>query len=259
MLARFRTVNVLLVALAVTLAGCATATIRRDGPILSETRVVLRGHTFDVHLALRPGPRRSPLLLYATGDGGWWGGDKDVFTHLARWGYPVAGFSARAYVHQLKHHLALGPADVSRDFAEILRAAEAALGLPASTPIILIGKSRGAGLDVAVAGGGPAVFPLAGLVAIGLTAEEEFVHRADDPATMLETYGTLPTLGALPIAVVQSNGDQYVPADRARQLFGPDSATRTLRPVSSTDHNFNGARDLMYDQVKECLEWIVNR
>ena len=45
-----------------------------------------------------------PLLLYATGDGGWRGKDKDAFEHMARWGYPLAGLQ-RARVPQ-----ASGPA-----------------------------------------------------------------------------------------------------------------------------------------------------
>jgi hypothetical protein len=35
-----------------------------------------------------------PMLIYATGDGGFRGKDKELFDEMASFGYPVAGFSA---------------------------------------------------------------------------------------------------------------------------------------------------------------------
>jgi fermentation-respiration switch protein FrsA (DUF1100 family) len=103
---------------------------------------------------------------------------------------------------------------------------------------------------------------LGGVLAVGLTREEEYVHgRPHDPPVraMLQTYARLADIGSVPVAVIQSTNDQYVPAGEARQLFGPDTATRELVPVISRDHNFGGAVDRLYGEMERSLAWIVHR
>lgn len=208
------------------------------------------------------GERRPVLLVYATGDAGWWGKDRDMYAHLSHWGYPSVGFSAREYVHHLGKEAAR-PIDVAIDYAEILHAAESALGLPASTRAVLIGKSRGAGLAVAAAGS-PSLKPqLAGVLAVALTREEEYVHRRQRRRSrqlvMLQTYSYLPRLGHLPVAVIQSTHDDYVPAAEARTLFGDDTPDRELVAIDARDHNFGGALDRLYDEMQHSIAWIVQR
>jgi fermentation-respiration switch protein FrsA (DUF1100 family) len=205
--------------------------------------------------------REPVLLIYATGDAGWWGKDRDIYRHLAQWGYPAVGFSAREYVHHLGKEPIL-PRQVAADYAAIVDAAEAAAGLPASTRAVLVGKSRGAGLAIAAAGAALLKPRLAGVLAIGLTREEEYVHRRPSPsraAVMLETYGYLPQLGDVPVAVLQSTHDGYVTADEARRLFGADTASRTLIPIDAGDHNFSGALPRLYGEMEQALRWIVDR
>jgi len=202
-------------------------------------------------------------LVYATGDAGWWGKDRDIFAHMKMWGYPAVGFSAREYVHHLGQP-SVGRDAVARDYAAIVSAAEAELALPASTRAVLVGKSRGAGLAVAAAGGSPQQPGLAGVLAVGLTREEEYVHRqfsGPDPprSEMLQTYDALPELGEIPVAIIQSTRDDYVPAAEARRMFGPDTPSRELVPIAASDHNFGGALDQLYAQMERSLEWIVAR
>ena len=66
-------------------------------------QVQLETKSLEVHM-VRPaaGTRRRPLLLYATGDGGWRSADRGLFQQLARGGYPLAGFSARHYLEHLR-------------------------------------------------------------------------------------------------------------------------------------------------------------
>jgi fermentation-respiration switch protein FrsA (DUF1100 family) len=236
-------------------------------PVTSDTSVPLHGHGLKLHLSTPP--NRTPvaaaaipvLLVYATGDAGWWGKDREIFTRLRAWGYPAVGFSAREYVHHLGKD-AVAPQQIAEDFAAIVRAAESALGLPAPTRAVLVGKSRGAGLAVAAAGRFPMKPGLAGVLAVGLTREEEYVYRhfrRSPQPVMLQTYGYLPRLGSLPVAVIQSTRDNYVPADEARRLFGPDTASRELVPIDSRNHNFDGALDLLYDEMERSIQWIVQR
>jgi fermentation-respiration switch protein FrsA (DUF1100 family) len=245
-------------------AGCATfGPLRVPGVRLTETRVPLHGHALTLRLSAPKASASSGpvLLLYATGDAGWFGKDRAIFGEIARWGYPAAGFSAREYVHHLGAST-VRPVEIADDFRQIIAVAESALALPPGTRVVLVGKSRGAGLDVAAAGP-PVLKPLLdGIIAVGLTKEEEYVHRRlrrSRQLVMLQTYSYLPQLGSLPIAVIQSTHDQYVPAGEARQLFGPNTPTRELVPIESPDHNFDGALDELYGEMARAFRWILSR
>jgi hypothetical protein len=246
-------------------SGCAaprTAPERTTG----ETHVTLHGHSLKLHLSNPVGSTRRAkgiLIVFATGDAGWWGKDRSMYNHVVRWGYPVVGFSAREYVHHLGAD-AITPVEIARDYEAIVDTGRRALGMEPAARAVLVGKSRGAGLAVAAAVP-PAIRPeLAGIVAVGLTREEEYVYRVrrwsgSRQRVMLAPYRDLPRLGDLPVAVIQSAGDSYVPAAEARQLFGPDSGVRELIPVAGRDHNFGGALNELYDQMERSIEWIVTR
>jgi pimeloyl-ACP methyl ester carboxylesterase len=203
-----------------------------------------------MHLVKPAAPNNLPLIVYATGDAGWKRGDRQTYKELKSWGYPVAGFGSPDY---LKH---LGPGvktitavELARDYTAMIEFAEAELGMSARTPVILVGVSRGAGLSVAVAAQESVRDRLRGVVAIGLTKEEEYLDMDD-------LYGQLPALGPLPLAVVQSTQDNYLPATQARQLFGADNDHRVLRAISARNHNFSDARTAMYDAIRASLAWI---
>lgn len=230
--------------------------------VTSETSVMLHGHQLRLHLSKPatgvPGPA---LLVYATGDAGWWGKDREIFTHLTTWGYPAVGFSAREYVHHLGSDQ-VHPADLAADYTAIIAAAMSGLGLRPDVRPVLVGKSRGAGLSVAAAIDPPFNATMAGVLAVGLTREEEYVHgKPHEPPElgMLQTYARLDDIGRVPVAVIQSTNDQYIPAGEARQLFGPDTTSRELVPVMSRDHNFGGAVDRLYQEMERSIAWIVRR
>lgn len=92
-------------------------------------------------------PLRRPLLLYATGDGGWRSADRGLFEHFALWGYPLAGFSARHYPEHLRFE-ATTPARVAEDYGDLIAFAKKALDLQGDTPTVLVGFSCGSGLAV---------------------------------------------------------------------------------------------------------------
>ena len=244
------------------LAACASVK-PADRTQTIDTDVVVRDHPLTLHVSALPRHSPAPFILYATGDGGWGGSDEDLFDQLATWGYPAAGFSAHDYVKHLSEGAdALSPEEMAADFGALIQAALNTLALPADTGVVLVGKSRGAGLDVAVAGQDPVRSQLRGIIAIALTREEEYVWvRPKDgraPA-MLLTYPWLPRLGAVPVAVIQSTHDDYIPAAEARALFGPDTSSRTLRPIESSDHNFGGGVAELYREMSDCFEWILRQ
>lgn len=258
----------LLRSLGLVIAGLVLVACKTDGEpttsvITLDTDVIVHDRPLTLHLSLTPKHVTDPLIVYATGDGGWWSGDKDVYDALVAMGYPVAGFSARDYVNHLGEGVtAISPAQMAADFAAVIRVSKAALTLPASTSVVLVGFSRGAGLDVAVATQEPIRSRLRGVIAIALTREEEYaaVPSPDGSApAMLLTYPSLPLIGDIPVAVIQSTHDDYIPAAEARTLFGPDTSSRIFRPVESKDHAFEGAIPTLYREMTSCFDWILRQ
>ena len=257
--------TVLLLLVAALAAGCAAFVhVRVPDARLSDVKVPLHGHDLKVRLSMPNHAREDHhlLLVYATGDAGWFGKDLAIFKEVAEWGYPAAGFSAREYVHHLGPE-PLRPGQVASDFEHIVDASEKTLALPTDTSVIRVWKSRGARLAVAASGRLTSRMNLEGVLAVGLTREEEYVHRRKRGArgqfAMLQTYSYLPALGTLPVAVIQSSRDEYIPAAEARQLFGPETPVRHFVPVEADDHNFTGALDTMYAEMERAFHWIVER
>jgi fermentation-respiration switch protein FrsA (DUF1100 family) len=243
------------------------------GLIKTEASMALNGHEFDLRLS-KPAQAAAGdvLIIYATGDGGWLGLGGDVFQWLASWNYPIAGFSSRGYIHNLglsSDAETTTPRRLVRDYENIIAFAETRLGLPSSTPIILVGLSRGAGFAVVAAGEGGLDQRLAGLLAIALTKEEEHVMRnrprnarsvnnpRQRPQVMIETYTYLSRIGSLPLMVLQSTNDGYLPADAARKLFGADTDLRKLRAVEASNHSFSGGCQTLYQDTQDALKWMT--
>jgi len=250
--------------LAVAAAACAHAVpLRRPVPAPFVRTVTLYGHPLELHLATL-GSGHEPLLVFATGDGGWRGYDLDMYRHLVSWGYPVAGFSAPEYIKYLRgEDETTTPVRLATDYMLIVELARRELRLGADTPVILVGVSRGAGLAVVAAGQRLLQPALAGVLAVALTKEEEhvrFFRRHFSTATreslMLQTYEYLPNLDAVPLEVIQSTNDNYVTAAEARELFGRDTEHRRLVPIESKNHSFSDAREELYAAMEQSLQWL---
>jgi hypothetical protein len=231
--------------------------------------LTLNAHRLKMHFANPDVGPQQPLLLYTTGDGGWVRKDLALYRQIVSWGYPTAGFSAPDYLGHLQGEQGTTtPSRLGRDYEQIIQFAATTLHMAAGTPVILIGVSRGAGLDVVAAGQPRVRERLGGVVAVALTKEEEHVRwfgrrlpllRRPSARVMVELYSYLPLLGTLPVAVVQSTRDQFLPAKSAATLFGPETPTRRFRAIEAHNHSFGGARDEMYSAVREALEWIRAR
>ena len=232
--------------------------------------VTLNHHPIKLHMANHKNSTHPFLLLYATGDGGWHRKDVDLFSQLTATGFPAAGFDARDYVtHFDTTKDVTTPMRLGRDYLAMINEARTALELDATTKVILVGVSRGADLSVVAAGQRLVRRELAGVVAIALTKEEEYVRvlppllrrpagptPADEEPPMAAPYESIRRFGLLPLAVIQSTHDNYLPASEARKLFGPDTQRHHFEAIESDNHSFGGARNAMYGAVREALGWI---
>jgi fermentation-respiration switch protein FrsA (DUF1100 family) len=258
-----------LVAAAAACAACAPRVHLSPDALPPARAIELNGHALTLHFANPHARAELPLLVFATGDGGWHRKDLDAWRHLASWGYPIVGFDARDYVTHLgRSSETTTPARLASDYTHIIDVAREALNVNAARPIVLVGVSRGAGLSVVAAGQRLLRPEISGVLAVALTREEEYVKwyrrlrrrdRAAAQAEMVQVYEYLPRLGDLPLAVVQSTRDTYLPAAEARTLFGPDTARRRFQAVDARNHSFAGARQDLYRAMAGSLEWIDAR
>ncbi len=215
-----------------------------------------------------------PLILFVTGDGGWHAKDLDAFDHLIERGYPVVGVIAPDDLDHLGNGaLQLPVQRLARDLAEVADTGRAHLGVSASTPVLLLGVSRGADLVVVAAAQGSLRPSVLGVLAVGLTKEEEYVRRlqgrrrptsrpfdggtgVDDPL-LAHPYAAL-RRDTAPVCVILSTNDEYVTAVDARQLFGPDSNLRRLLAIDTRNHSFSDARDALYETMKQSFLWVAS-
>jgi pimeloyl-ACP methyl ester carboxylesterase len=243
------------------LCCAASACAAHAHPVVADRQARFNGHSLTLHFANPQAPAPRPLLVFATGDGGMHRKDLDLYRHLEAWGYPLVGFDARDYVKHLGASDTTTPERLAQDYRQMIAAARDALRLGAARHVVLVGVSRGAGLSVVAAG--ELHDAIAGVVAIALTREEEYVRwyrrllvlpRRD---VMVDVEEYLPQLRDLPLATVQSTHDKYLPAADARLLLGADGPRRWLQTIDARNHSFGGARAQLYAATQRALQWIA--
>ena len=255
--------------LATLMSGCGVRipTPASRAPARFDRPMSLNDRTLTLHLADAPRSSSPLLIMYVTGDGGWHHKDLAVYRQLVKWGYPVVGVSAPEYLKPFRQAKRMTtPVALARDYEAILTSAKAFLGMPPRAMVVLVGVSRGADLAIVAAGRGMLKSQLAGVVAVGLTKEEEFVGqfrrvrgRNRDlarVATVIQLYSYLPRIGATPVSIIQSTHDTYVPAAEARKLYGADTERRHFLAVESRDHSFSDARSALYSGLHVALDWV---
>jgi len=259
-----------------TLLACGPTVSPSPGPLTWNHDVFVEQRWLQLRMARPPGPiRNRPLVLFITGDGGWRGKNLDAFRHLIRWGFPVAGLSAPDYLGHLAGGAeTLSPAGLARDVALVIDSVRQGLDLPADGRTILVGVSRGADLTALAAAQHSLRHSISGVLVIGLTREEEYVRphhwwrdgravssTADEnvhpeSARLAEPYVALQRVD-VPVSLIQSSNDEYVPAAEARTLFGPDTASRRFHVIEARNHSFSNARDALYRQMAASLDWLT--
>jgi pimeloyl-ACP methyl ester carboxylesterase len=232
----------------------------------------LQGGHLELHLSTPShATADGVLVLYASGDGGWFGAARDMFHRIATAGYYTVGFSSRAF---LKLERPRGPlvsaAQLANDYKDILAHARRDLGLPETTPAVLAGWSRGAAFAVLTAGESHDTSTIAGVIAIGLSDGEDLqINGAEDETdegqrtaeTKRWPFAPYKEIAHLvqPCAVIQATHDNYFPARDARALFGPDTASRRFYTIDAKNHRFSGGKDAFDSALVDALGWIVRQ
>jgi hypothetical protein len=266
------------VAPAFLLVACGIAPAVQTSPAHPSIRqwsatILLHGKPLELHLAAPQTPVAPDLVvLYASGDGGWFGAAVDMFRHIAGDGYSAVGFSSRAFLKiERPHGVLVSAADLSDEYEQILKAARVSLGLGEQARVVLTGWSRGAAFAVLVGSEPPVREGLSGVIGIGLAADEnlglddkpeetdEGEYKGNHRRGQFDTYRRIAELGAIPCAVIQSTHDGYLPASRAQALFGPNTSLRRFYAVEASNHRFSGGKPAFDAALSEALRWIANR
>jgi len=258
-------------ALAIFLAvGCAFRTTRKPVDFVWDDATVEIGDAWvDLTLAKPASATHPPecLVVFASGDGGLSGISDALLVHIAEQGYRAAGFSSEEAFGTITESDGKPNYAAARDaFATLVAAAERALDLPDETSLIVVGMSRGANVVVASAGDPTLRRGIAGAVAIALTREFDSLIVGDqakrrpgmttDELGRLQTYPAIERLGSIPLAIIQSTNDGYVPSAESRRLIGPDTPTRRLYEVQSANHEFDGGHESLMRDLDDAIAWI---
>jgi Bacterial virulence protein (VirJ) len=254
------------IALLVLAASCD-----HGGPGIETDRTTMAGarsvRLMDFELPLhfakeRRGLGQQPLVLFATGDGGWRGLDQSIFEAFIRLGCPTAGFSAKDYLAHLDKLPTATPEHLGKDYAKLIAEARDAMEVGDTTPVVLSGFSRGAALSVIAAGDPGLQRSLGGVLVMGLDDVEEHVRRpvragaTSIDMELMRPYAYLNALGALRLSLVQSTHDRFLDAEQARKLFGPDDGQRRLRAIDAQSHTFGGSREQFLEEIGRSLDWL---
>jgi hypothetical protein len=271
-------VGVAIVWSSVSSLGCATLVAPRSRTnVLHEvsTKVRVHGEDLTLHRAWPAVPvtAATPIVLYASGDGGWFGSAVTMFRTIAASGVPTVGFSTKAFLAiERRWSRPLTVAHVVEGYQRIIDSVRSELGVAADTPILLTGWSRGAALGVIVASSHAVDPAVIGVVAIGLAADEQLDVEGDtdddiEPGASaqssqnlsLDMYPLIARIAPRRSVVIQATHDNYLPAARARSLFGTDSAVKRLVEINARNHRFGGGEDAFAAALREAVGWASSR
>jgi type IV secretory pathway VirJ component len=165
------------------LAGCAGAGFASKPGAYTVSEQSLEAAGREIHVTyVRPVQPRHPgdLIVFATGDAGWRGTSHELLEHLAEQGYAIAGFNAPEIIKPIKRSGAsVSTAEAARGLAETYARAKRDLGLADSTPIIVVGFSRGATMVAFTALHPELRDGVGGAVAIALTREVDYLQAPE--------------------------------------------------------------------------------
>ena len=226
----------------------------------ADEKFALRGKELTLH---ERGARGGRPALVASGDGGWVHLAPQLAEQLAGAGFFVVGLDSKQYLSAFTSgQKTLTPDDVKADFKALL---EHTIQGSAHRPL-LVGVSEGAGLLV-LAGGDPAVQALAqGVIACGLGDKNELGWRFRDSIIYITkgvpnepTFSVLEIVdrvSPLPLLVLQSTHDEFVPPQELRAIFDKAREPKRLRLIEAADHRISDNQQELRKQVLLGIAWI---
>jgi type IV secretory pathway VirJ component len=257
-----------MIALVLILTGCAGPLNSVPGTYTARTvPVKIAGRNLKVTYITPVAPRpQEMLILFASGDAGYWGVSQAIMKHLAEQRYYVVTYDARQIIaREQQSGKGMSLREVAALYDTILVDARRSVGSPEGVPVVVTGYSRGATMIVLAAAIDSLQHRLSGAVAIELTRRTDYLKlpaRGDslssallDAEGQIQTYAAIPLAGSLPFALIQATKDSYIGADEARELFGPDTPSRRFYRIEGS-HALRGVHDVVMKHLDDALAWI---
>jgi dienelactone hydrolase len=227
--------------------------------------VTLRGQPQDVYFYPAEGGsgRAAGTVLYLPGDGGWRGFAIEMVRSMASSGYDVYAWDSKQYLESFTTGRgALREVDVMADFRFMARW----INQGKRDRVILSGWSEGAGLALLGAASPENRSIVRGLLVIGLPEYGVLGWRLADDLTYLtrrspnepqfDALPQMPRVAPLPLAMIYSTHDEYVPQPKAKALFDAASQPKRFFLIDARDHHYSGDQAGFFKALREALAWI---
>ena len=229
--------------------------------------VQVRGQMFTVHFYRHRDATTAIPAIYACGDGGWRGLAPRTAQQLAHVGFVVAGIDSKIYLKELSSTgNPLTIRTLANDYVEIADALRNYAHIETNTPVYVYGWSLGAGFAIAVGSDLATRTNWAGIVAIGLPAQNQLVsglgaNHADlrNPANArlgFRSEVVLSELAPVPLVMIESTSDTASPQKVSRKLFAAARDPKQYVLINAENHRFTGARPEFYSALSNAVTWI---
>ncbi len=243
--------------LAAATAAAAATVVRVDVPV--------RGRTQSLTVYVPPGTARGTILM-GSGDVGWVGLGVTMAEFLSGEGYIVVGVNVRQYLSSYtagKSHLETKdpPLDYAA-FADALRRKNLL-----REPVILSGVSEGAALAVLAASSAANHPWVRGVITMGVPATAELAWKwSDFTAWITKTDVREPSfapeefigsVSPLPIVMIQSRRDEYVPEADYRRIEAAARPPKKLVLIDAGNHRFTDRRQELQREYLAALAWVL--
>ena len=223
-------------------------------------KLVIRGKSQTIQLY---GPRSGDPAIVSSGDGGWIHLGPQVAGLLAARGYFVIGFDSKAYLESFTSAAhTLTTKDVPGDYRQLVKYA----GANSATKPVLIGVSEGAALSLLAATEPETKAMVSGVIGLGLGNRNELAWRwkdamiylthgvPDEPA--FNTLEVASLLTPIPLGVINSRHDEYVPAGEVDRIMAAAGHPKRLWTIDAADHRFSNKPAELAQCLAEALEWV---
>lgn len=231
---------------------------------VGKNEVTIRGHTQHIYYFPAGGAPLHPALciLFAPGDGGWRGAAVGMAGKMASFGYDVYGLDTKQYLESLTSPSSLRANDVMADFRQLSEQLASGKG----RHVVLVGWSEGAGLVVLAVASSEGRRYIQGVITMGLGDSNvlgwswlddlTYVTKTDPREPTFSALSYMEKVSPLPLVMIQSSKDEYVPLDEAKRLFGRAREPKRFVLIEALNHRFDGNLDEFYHQLLGALHWV---
>lgn len=248
-------------AVVVCLGVCAGAEAR---PAPVRVDMPLRGRTMALTMYTPEGSPKGTIIM-GSGDVGWVGLAASRAQELSADGYLVAGVNIREYLSSFTTKNGhLEATDIQHDFAALadhLRRRGALV-----RPVILSGVSEGAGIVVAAAAATENHGWVDGVITMGLPRLSEMAWRWSDFTSWItkkdaaepsaDALAYLPQVSPVPLVMLQSRKDEYVPESDYQQMARVTNEPKKLVLIDASNHRFTDRLPELRHAYDDAIAWV---